>query len=139
MLAPHAAPLHVYLYTVEEIVQQACLSCMLRLLCVCRYIEDIVQQQVDAGIPSTSVVVGGFSQGGAIALLSLRSKVGAALCAVLCCSGLCAGPRCALECAALRWGGLPTLLASQPAARCAVHSGSRGVAGAPMAHPPAVP
>lgn len=39
------------------------------------YIEQLVQQQVDAGIPSSSIVIGGFSQGGAMALLMLRSKV----------------------------------------------------------------
>ena len=76
----------------------ACWACCPRPLRVCRYIEEIVQQQVDAGIPSTSVAVGGFSQGGAMALLSLRSKVGAMPCAALC----CAVPRCAVRCAALR-------------------------------------
>lgn len=39
-----------------------------------RYVEGLVQQQVDAGIPSSSIVVGGFSQGGAMALMMLRSK-----------------------------------------------------------------
>jgi hypothetical protein len=29
-----------------------------------RYIEELVQAQVDSGIPSERIVVGGFSQGG---------------------------------------------------------------------------
>ena len=98
----------------------ACWACCSRPLRVCRYIEEIVQQQVDAGIPSTSVAVGGFSQGGAMALLSLRSKVGAMPCAALRCATLryaalcsvlrwavrCAALRCGLCCAALCWGRL---------------------------------
>jgi len=40
-----------------------------------RYIEELVQGQVAQGIPSHRIVVGGFSQGGAIALLMLRSKL----------------------------------------------------------------
>ena len=38
-----------------------------------------MEQEVAAGVPSASVVVGGFSQGGAVALLMLRSQVGAFL------------------------------------------------------------
>jgi predicted esterase len=37
-------------------------------------VEQLVQQQVEAGIPSASIAVGGFSQGGAMALLMLRSR-----------------------------------------------------------------
>lgn len=40
-----------------------------------RYVEMLIQQQVDAGIPSERIVVGGFSQGGATALLMLRSEM----------------------------------------------------------------
>uniref|UniRef100_A0A7S3R8Y2 Phospholipase/carboxylesterase/thioesterase domain-containing protein n=1 Tax=Dunaliella tertiolecta TaxID=3047 RepID=A0A7S3R8Y2_DUNTE len=40
-----------------------------------RYIEELVQAQVASGIPSDRVLVGGFSQGGAISLLMLRSKM----------------------------------------------------------------
>ena len=47
----------------------------LRCAVLCRYIEGLVEQQVAAGIPSTRIVVSGFSQGGALALLMLRSKV----------------------------------------------------------------
>lgn len=38
-----------------------------------RYVEELVQQEVDGGLPSGKVVVAGFSQGGAIALQTLRS------------------------------------------------------------------
>jgi len=38
-----------------------------------RYVEGLVQAEVDAGVPSDRVVVGGFSQGGAVALMMLRS------------------------------------------------------------------
>lgn len=39
-----------------------------------RYVEELIQQQIDAGIPSSKIAVGGFSQGGAMALMMLRSK-----------------------------------------------------------------
>lgn len=39
-----------------------------------RYVEGLIQEQVDAGIPSSRIVVGGFSQGGAMSLMMLRSK-----------------------------------------------------------------
>ena len=39
-----------------------------------RYIEGLVQQEVDEGLPSSKVVVAGFSQGGVIALQMLRSS-----------------------------------------------------------------
>lgn len=42
------------------------------------YVDELVQAEVEGGIPSASIVVGGFSQGGAMALMSLRSKVRAA-------------------------------------------------------------
>eukprot|EP00879_Flechtneria_rotunda_P008474 GHRR01008878.1.p1 GENE.GHRR01008878.1~~GHRR01008878.1.p1 ORF type:complete len:307 (+),score=60.50 GHRR01008878.1:92-922(+) len=38
-----------------------------------RYIEELISSEVAAGIPSNRVVVAGFSQGGAVALLMLRS------------------------------------------------------------------
>lgn len=44
---------------------------MLRL---CRYVEELIQKETEAGIPSDRVVVAGFSQGGAVALMMLRSK-----------------------------------------------------------------
>lgn len=44
--------------------------------CACRYVEGLIQEQVDAGIPSSRIVVGGFSQGGAMSLMMLRSKAG---------------------------------------------------------------
>lgn len=40
-----------------------------------RYIDELIEKEVAGGIPSDSIVVGGFSQGGAMALMSLRSKV----------------------------------------------------------------
>lgn len=39
-----------------------------------RYIESLIEEQIAAGIPSSKIVVGGFSQGGAMALMLLRSK-----------------------------------------------------------------
>ncbi|KAI1815410.1 acyl-protein thioesterase-1-like protein [Poronia punctata] len=40
------------------------------------YISSLVQAEIDAGIPANRIVLGGFSQGGAMALLSgLTSKV----------------------------------------------------------------
>jgi len=42
---------------------------------VVRYVEELVQQEVAAGIPSHRVVVAGFSQGGAVALMALRSQL----------------------------------------------------------------
>ncbi|PSC68715.1 acyl-thioesterase 1 isoform A [Micractinium conductrix] len=39
-----------------------------------RYIEGLVEEQIPAGVPSTAIAVGGFSQGGAMALMLLRSK-----------------------------------------------------------------
>lgn len=40
------------------------------------YISGLIQAEIDAGIPANRIVVGGFSQGGAIALLSgLTAKV----------------------------------------------------------------
>eukprot|EP00955_Chlamydomonas_euryale_P069700 360539-Chlamydomonas_euryale.AAC.4 len=40
-----------------------------------RYVEQLVAAELAAGVPSEKVVVGGFSQGGAVALLMLRSDV----------------------------------------------------------------
>eukprot|EP00775_Hariotina_reticulata_P004763 gene4762-5013_t len=40
-----------------------------------RYVEELVQQEIAAGIPSHRVVVAGFSQGGAVALMALRSQL----------------------------------------------------------------
>ena len=41
-----------------------------------RYVDALVREQMEAGIPSEKIIVGGFSQGGAIALTaSLRSEV----------------------------------------------------------------
>lgn len=42
---------------------------------VTRYVEELVQQEIAAGIPSHRVVVAGFSQGGAVALMALRSQL----------------------------------------------------------------
>jgi predicted esterase len=38
----------------------------------CRYIKQLVEKEVAAGTPQERVVVGGFSQGGAIAIMMLR-------------------------------------------------------------------
>eukprot|EP00191_Tetraselmis_sp_GSL018_P024502 CAMPEP_0177626906 /NCGR_PEP_ID=MMETSP0419_2-20121207/30913_1 /TAXON_ID=582737 /ORGANISM="Tetraselmis sp., Strain GSL018" /LENGTH=284 /DNA_ID=CAMNT_0019128011 /DNA_START=219 /DNA_END=1071 /DNA_ORIENTATION=+ len=38
-----------------------------------RYVEGLVAQEEASGIPSSKVVVGGFSQGGAIAMMAARS------------------------------------------------------------------
>lgn len=40
-----------------------------------RYVEELVRSEVSAGIPSNRIVVAGFSQGGAVALMMLRSKI----------------------------------------------------------------
>ena len=39
-----------------------------------RYIEELLQQLGSEGIPSTRVVIAGFSQGASMALLMLRSE-----------------------------------------------------------------
>jgi predicted esterase len=40
------------------------------------YIQTLIQQEIDAGIPAHRIILGGFSQGGAMALLAgLTSKV----------------------------------------------------------------
>ena len=39
-----------------------------------RFIEDLVSQEEAGGIDSSKVIVGGFSQGGAIAMMAARSK-----------------------------------------------------------------
>lgn len=41
----------------------------------CRYVEELVKSEMAAGVPSERVVVAGFSQGGAIALMMLRSQL----------------------------------------------------------------
>lgn len=41
----------------------------------CRYLEGLVQAEVDSGTPLQSIAVAGFSQGGCIALMMLRSKL----------------------------------------------------------------
>lgn len=45
-----------------------------RLCALRRYIEHLLEQQAAAGVPASRVVLGGFSQGGAMALLALRSQ-----------------------------------------------------------------
>jgi hypothetical protein len=42
--------------------------------CTRRYIESLIEAEVASGVPSERVVVAGFSQGGAVAMLMLRSK-----------------------------------------------------------------
>ncbi|KAI7839106.1 hypothetical protein COHA_007111 [Chlorella ohadii] len=37
------------------------------------YVEHLLEQQAAAGVPPSQVIIGGFSQGGAMALLALRS------------------------------------------------------------------
>lgn len=44
-----------------------------RLWAPCRYIEELIDKEIASGIPSERVVVAGFSQGGAVAMLALRS------------------------------------------------------------------
>lgn len=41
----------------------------------CRYVEELVKSEMAAGVPSERVVVAGFSQGGAIALMMMRSQL----------------------------------------------------------------
>ncbi|KAG1668166.1 hypothetical protein FOA52_005158 [Chlamydomonas sp. UWO 241] len=40
-----------------------------------RYVEELLAAEVAAGVPSAKIVVGGFSQGGAVAMLMMRSEV----------------------------------------------------------------
>lgn len=39
-----------------------------------RMIDELIQKEVDAGVPPERVVIGGFSQGGAVALLTSLTK-----------------------------------------------------------------
>ncbi len=39
-----------------------------------RYIEELIAAEEAKGVPSGRIVVAGFSQGGAVALMMLRSK-----------------------------------------------------------------
>jgi predicted esterase len=38
----------------------------------CRYVKGLVEKEIAAGTPANRIVVGGFSQGGAIAIMMLR-------------------------------------------------------------------
>ncbi|KXZ56386.1 hypothetical protein GPECTOR_1g342 [Gonium pectorale] len=40
-----------------------------------RYVEELIRKELAAGVPSHKIVVGGFSQGGAVALMMLRSNI----------------------------------------------------------------
>ncbi|GIL72626.1 hypothetical protein Vretimale_4375 [Volvox reticuliferus] len=40
-----------------------------------RYVEELIRKEIAAGVPATKIVVGGFSQGGAVALMMLRSDI----------------------------------------------------------------
>ncbi|PSC71839.1 Phospholipase carboxylesterase [Micractinium conductrix] len=40
-----------------------------------RYVEGLLEEQAAQGVPLQRIVVGGFSQGGAVALLALRSRL----------------------------------------------------------------
>ncbi|GMH33009.1 hypothetical protein BSKO_00843 [Bryopsis sp. KO-2023] len=40
-----------------------------------RYLEGLIEKEIENGIPAESIAVAGFSQGGAVALLMLRSKI----------------------------------------------------------------
>lgn len=40
----------------------------------CRYIESLIDAEIASGVKSDRIVVAGFSQGGAVAMLMLRSK-----------------------------------------------------------------
>jgi hypothetical protein len=39
-----------------------------------RYVEELISGEVASGVPASRIVVGGFSQGGAVALMMLRSN-----------------------------------------------------------------
>lgn len=43
-----------------------------------RYVKQLIDQEVQAGTPAGRIVVAGFSQGGAVALMSLRQIEGLA-------------------------------------------------------------
>ena len=42
--------------------------------CACSYVESLIAAEVAAGIPSTRVLLGGFSQGAALSLLAVRAS-----------------------------------------------------------------
>jgi len=39
-----------------------------------RFVEELIAKEEAAGLPSSKIIVGGFSQGGAVALMAARSK-----------------------------------------------------------------
>lgn len=43
-----------------------------------RYVKQLVDEEIENGTPVGRIVVAGFSQGGAVALMSLRETVGLA-------------------------------------------------------------
>lgn len=50
---------------------------MFSVCCMClprRYIESLIDAEIASGVKSDRIVVAGFSQGGAVAMLMLRSK-----------------------------------------------------------------
>lgn len=52
-----------------------CPRCHVEVRCVhvCRYVEELIGKEVAAGVPANKIVVSGFSQGGTMSLLMLRS------------------------------------------------------------------
>lgn len=60
----HRAGLHVQL-PAEMRTHRTCAR-------ACRYMKELIEKEIAAGTPAERIVVGGFSQGGAIALYSLR-------------------------------------------------------------------
>lgn len=41
----------------------------------CRYIKELIAKEVAAGVPENRIVLGGFSQGGAVALMLMRDNL----------------------------------------------------------------
>lgn len=69
--------MHTRTRTHSELYSLSCQALLVSCyVCHCchRYIEELINAEAAAGVPSERVVVAGFSQGGAVALMALRSE-----------------------------------------------------------------
>lgn len=81
-----AAPQHTFcLSATPTSVTVTLLPLYSALRASCRYVSGLVKAELDAGVPAERLVVGGFSQGGAVAMHALRQpqKVAGAIGAAL--------------------------------------------------------
>lgn len=67
--------LHVDLLTIIEMNKLSLTATSQHYLSSCSFVEGLIKAEESSGIPSNRTLIAGFSQGGAVSLLMLRSQI----------------------------------------------------------------